>query len=183
MELTLLTVPDCPNAIAVPRPLPGGGTAWVVPSGQVAAWRGGLRHPRWWSPPGLLGLLSPGEQRAVLAHEAAHVRLGHPQILLAGGVIGRCYRWLPPACLAWDRLRRDLEAAADDDEAAAAAGAAPLLSALAKVAFATTAPGAPRLLVPGSPKRRIFATGSAVCRPRQPPAPAAPCRLAWPGRS
>jgi len=77
----------------------------------------------------------------VLAHEAAHVRLGHPRILLAGAVIGRSYRWLPPARLAWDRLRRDLEAAADD-QAAAAAGTGPLLSALAKVALATTPPAA-----------------------------------------
>ena len=27
------------------RPLPGGVTAWVVPSVQAAAWSGGLRHP------------------------------------------------------------------------------------------------------------------------------------------
>jgi hypothetical protein len=91
--------------------------------------------------PGLLGLLSPAEQQAVLAHEAAHVRLGHPRILLAGAVIGRSYRWLPPARLAWDRLRRDLEAAADD-ETSATAGTGPLLSALAKAALATTAPAA-----------------------------------------
>jgi hypothetical protein len=44
-------------------------------------------------------------------------------------------RFLRPGTL----LRRDLEAAADD-EAAAAAGAGPLLSALAKVALAITAP-------------------------------------------
>jgi Zn-dependent protease with chaperone function len=78
----------------------------------------------------------------VLAHETVHVRLGHPRILLLGAVIGRSYRWLPPARLAWDQLRRDIEAAADD-EAAAAAGAGPLLSALAKVALATAPLAAP----------------------------------------
>jgi len=79
-------------------------------------------------------MLEPAEQEAVPAHEAAHVRLGHPATLLAGAAIGRSYRWLPPARPAWDRLRRDIEAD-DDDEAAAVAGA--LLSALAKVALAT----------------------------------------------
>ena len=126
-------------AAATPRLLPGGVTASVVPSGQVAAWCGGLRRPQVVVTTGLLDLLAPAEQRAALAHEAAHVRLGHPRILLAGAVIGRSYRWLPPARLAWDRLRRDLEAAADD-EAAAVAGTGPLLSALAKVALAAAPP-------------------------------------------
>jgi len=123
-------------ADATPRRLPGGVTAWVVPSGQVAACCGGLRHPRPVVTTALLGLLAPAEQDAVLAHEAAHIRLGHPRILLLGAAIGRSYRWLPPARLAWTRLRRDIEAAADD-EAAAAAGTGPLLSALAKVALTT----------------------------------------------
>jgi hypothetical protein len=121
--------------------LPGGVTACVVRSGQVAVYCGGLRHPRVVVTTGLLDLLNPAERQAALAHEAAHIRLGHPRILLAGAVIGRSYRWLPPARLAWDRLRRDLEAAADD-EAAAAAGTGPLLSALAKVAIAAAPPTA-----------------------------------------
>ncbi len=129
------------QAAATVRRLPGGVTASVVPSGQVAAWCGGLRRPRVVITTGLLDLLGPAEQQAVLAHEAAHIRLGHPRILLAGAVIGRSYRWLPPARLASDRLRRDLEAAADD-QAAAAAGTGPLLSALAKVALAATPPAA-----------------------------------------
>jgi len=85
---------------ATPRRLPGGVTAWVAPSGQVAAWCGGLRRPQVVVTTGLLGLLEPAEQRAVLVHEAAHVRLGHPPILLFGAVIGRSYRWLPPATAA-----------------------------------------------------------------------------------
>jgi hypothetical protein len=107
----------------------------------VAAWCGGLRRPQVVVTTGLLGLLEPAEQEAVLGHEAAHVRLGHPLILLFGAVIGRSYRWLPPARLAWDRLRRDIEAAADD-EAAATPGTGPLLSALAKVALAAAPPPA-----------------------------------------
>ena len=125
-------------AAAAPRRLAGGGTAWIVPSRQLAAHCAGLRRPRAVVSTGLLGLLTRAEQEAVLRHEVAHIRLGHPRILLLGAVIARAYRWLPPARLAWTRLRRDLEAAADD-EAAAATGAAPLLSALAKVALATAA--------------------------------------------
>jgi Zn-dependent protease with chaperone function len=121
---------------ATPRRLPGGVTAWVVPSSRPAAYCGGLRHPQVVVTTGLLNMLSPAEQQAVLAHEAAHIRLGHPRTLLAGAAVGRSYRWLPPARRAWDRLRRDIEAAADD-EAAAVTGAGPLLSALAKVALAT----------------------------------------------
>jgi Zn-dependent protease with chaperone function len=162
-------------AAATPRRLPGGCTAQVVPSGQVAAWCGGLRHPQVVVTTGLLSLLGPAEQHAVLAHEAAHVRLGHPRILLAGAVIGRSYRWLPPARLAWDRLRRDIEAAADD-EAAAAAGTGPLLSALAKVALATTPQAA------AAPARAGFADPEdlryRICRLQSPPARSARSALA-----
>jgi hypothetical protein len=152
----------------------------VVPSGQVAAWCGGLRRPQVVVTTGLLGLLSPAEQRAVLAHEAAHVRLGHPPILLFGAVIGRSYRRLPPARLAWDRLRRDIEAAGDDQAAAAAAaGTGPLLSALAKVALAA-APRPPRWRrARPSPTRRTSATGSAACRHHPPAAAATRCLSPW----
>jgi Zn-dependent protease with chaperone function len=129
-------------AAAAPRQVPGGGTAWIIPAQQLAAHCAGLRRPRAVVSTGLLDLLTPAEQEAVLRHELAHIRLGHPRILLLGAVTARAYRWLPPARLAWTRLRRDLEAAADD-EAAAATGTAPLLSALAKVALATAAAPSP----------------------------------------
>jgi hypothetical protein len=133
---------------------------------------------------GLLALLTPAEQEAVLHHEAAHIRLGHPRILLLGAVIARSYRWLPPARLAWTRLRRDLEAAADD-EAAAAVGTAPLLSALAKVALAAAASPAPGS---GDPAGLAFAEPGdlryRIRRLQQPQAPDARATLtcAWPGR-
>lgn len=113
-----------------------------MPSRQLAAHCAGLRRPRAVISTGLLDLLTPAEQDAVLAHELAHVRLGHPRILLLGAVTARAYRWLPPARLAWTRLRRDLEAAADD-EAAAAAGTVPLLSALATAAAPSPGAGTP----------------------------------------
>jgi Zn-dependent protease with chaperone function len=160
---------------STPRLLPGGGTAWIVPTLQLAAHCAGLRHPRAVVSTGLLGLLTPAEQEAVLSHEVAHIRLGHPRILLLGAVIARAYRWLPPARLAWTRLRRDLEAAADD-EAAATAGTAPLLSALAKVALATAAAPAA-----GTPAPLAFAEPGdlryRVRRLQQPQAPAARATL------
>jgi Zn-dependent protease with chaperone function len=125
---------------ATPVRTPGGQLVWIVPSSRLAAYCGGLRHPRPVVTTGLLDLLDPAEQAAVLRHESAHARLGHPRLLLLGSVIAASYRWLPPARLAWLALRRDLEAAADDE--AVAGGAGPLLAALAKVALAQTAPPA-----------------------------------------
>jgi len=147
-------------AAAAPRRLADGGTAWIVPAEQLAAHCAGLRRPRAVVSTGLLGLLTPAEQEAVLSHEVAHIRLGHPRILLLGSVIARSYRWLPLARLAWTRLRRDLESAADD-EAAAAVGTAPLLSALAKVALAAAAapavasPARPAFADPGDLRYRV----------------------------
>ncbi|MHB1486597.1 MAG: M56 family metallopeptidase [Acidimicrobiales bacterium] len=112
----------------------GGGCVWVVPSSQQAAYAGGLWRPRAVVTSGLLGPLDEAERRAVCVHEAAHVRLGHPRILLAGGAVTAAYGLFPPVRRAWDSLRRDLEAAADD-EAVRAVGAGPVLSALARVAL------------------------------------------------
>lgn len=123
---------------ATPRRLPGGQTVWVVPSSRLAAYCGGLRHPLPVVTTSLLDLLSPAEQQAVLCHESAHIRLGHPWVLLFGAAIADSYRWLFPARRAWTGLRRHLEAAADD-AAVAVTGTGPLLSALAKVTLAQSA--------------------------------------------
>jgi Zn-dependent protease with chaperone function len=120
---------------ATPRALPSGEIAWIVPSGRLAAYSGGVRRPQAVVSTGLLDLLGPAEQEAVLRHEVAHLRLGHPRIVVVGAVVAQVYRWLPPVRMAWTRLRRELEAAADD-EVVAAMGADALLRALAKVALA-----------------------------------------------
>ena len=127
-------------ASAHPRVLRGGIIVWVVPSSQIAAYSGGWRHPKALVTTGLLSLLGEAEQAAVCHHEAAHVRLGHPRLLLIGAAVADAYAFLAPAHAAWDRLRRSFEAAADD-EAVKALGPRPLLCALAKVALATTRPG------------------------------------------
>jgi len=131
---------------ARPRHLPGGRVVWVLPSAAPAAHVVGLRHPAAVVTSGLLALLDPAEQRAVCEHEDAHLRLGHPRLLLAGAAVARAYAFLPPVRRAWSGLRRELEAAADD-EAARAVGTGPVASALARVTLAQaagpgTAPGA-----------------------------------------
>ncbi len=109
------------------------GDVWVVPSAHPAAFASGLWRCRAVVTSGLLASLEPGERQAVCEHEAAHVRLGHPRLLVLCGAIAAAYGSFPPVCRAWDVLRRALEAAADD-EAARVAGTESLMSALVHVA-------------------------------------------------
>ena len=119
---------------SVRREVSGGADVWVVPSTQPAAYAGGLLRARAVVTTGLLAPLDEAERRAVCEHEGAHVRLGHPRVLVLGGAVAAAYGRLPPVRRAWDGLRRDLEAAADD-EAVRAVGRAPVISALLRVAL------------------------------------------------
>lgn len=112
-----------------------GGCVWVVPSAKLAAYSAGWRHPKALVTTGLLDLLDEGEQHAVCHHEEAHVRLGHPRLLLVATALADTYRFFSPARAALAQLRRSFEAAADD-ETVKACGTRPLLCALAKVALA-----------------------------------------------
>jgi hypothetical protein len=116
------------------RQVRGGATVWVVPADRPAAYAGGLWRSRAVVTSGLLAPLDEPERQAVCEHEAAHVRLGHPRLLVAGGAVAAAYGWLPPVRRAWDGLRRELEAAADD-EAVRAVGSATVISALVRVAL------------------------------------------------
>jgi Zn-dependent protease with chaperone function len=117
---------------AVRRPTTAG-EVWVVCSADPAAFASGLWRCRAVVTSGLLALLDPAEREAVCEHEAAHVRLGHPRLLVISGAIAGAYGRFPPVRRAWDGLRRQLEAAADD-EAARVTGATVLVSALVQVA-------------------------------------------------
>lgn len=111
-----------------------GAEVWVVPSARPAAYAGGLWRSRAVVTSALLAPLDEAERRAVCAHEAAHVRLGHPRVLVAGGAVAAAYGRLPPVRRAWDGLRRELETAADD-EAVRVVGPASVISALVRVAL------------------------------------------------
>jgi hypothetical protein len=116
------------------REVTGGAEVWVVPSAQPAAYAGGLWRSRAVVTSALLAPLDEAERRAVCEHEGAHVRLGHPRVLVAGGAVAAAYGRFPPVLRAWDGLRRELEAAADD-EAVRAVGRPPVISALVQVAL------------------------------------------------
>ncbi len=108
------------------------GEVWVVPSGHPVAVASGLWRCRAVVTSGMLASLGGAERQAVCEHEAAHVRLGHPRLLVVCGAVAAAYGRLRPVRQAWDGLRRELEAAADD-EAARVVGTEALLSALIHV--------------------------------------------------
>ncbi len=72
---------------SIRREVSGGAGVWVVPSTQPAAYAGGLLRPRAVVTTGLLAPLDEAERRAVCEHEGAHVRLGHPRVLVLGGAV------------------------------------------------------------------------------------------------
>jgi hypothetical protein len=119
------------------------GEVWVVPSERPTAFAAGLWRCRAVVSSGMLAPLEAAERQAVCEHEAAHVRLGHPRLLVVCGAVAAAYGRFPPVRRAWDGLRRELEAAADD-EAARVVGTEALLTALVHVAmlFGRELPGA-----------------------------------------
>lgn len=121
------------------RRLTSTGEVWVVPSSRPVAVAAGLWRSRAVVSSGLLAPLREAERQAVCEHEAAHVRLGHPRLLIVGGAVAALYGRFAPVRRAWDGLRRELEAAADD-EAVRVVGSEALLSALVQVALMVRAP-------------------------------------------
>jgi len=84
----------------------------------------------------LLSLLDEEELRSVVAHESAHLRLGHRLLLGVAELQSRCLAGLPCAAEARRSLALLAELAADD-RAARRCGPAVTASALAKVAEAS----------------------------------------------
>lgn len=118
------------------------GDVWVLPCRRPAAFVAGVWRCRAVVTSGLLGRLSRSEREAVCEHEVAHLRLGHPRLLVVAGAVAAAYGWFPPVVRAWEGLRRELEAAADD-EAARVVGPAVLCSALLRVAELSCPDGTP----------------------------------------
>ncbi len=84
----------------------------------------------------MLRLLNPGEQRAMLAHERAHLECRHDRFLVIAELAVVA---IPPLALLQRRLRRSLERWADE-RAAAETGDRPALARAISIAALATAP-------------------------------------------
>lgn len=83
---------------------------------------------------GLLDTLTPQQVDAVVAHEHAHLRLGHPRLLLAAAAARLGLRWWLPARRSHAALRVAVERWADDEAAAEPARRQHLRAALVTLA-------------------------------------------------
>jgi Zn-dependent protease with chaperone function len=87
---------------------------------------------------GLLAVLGDDEREAVLAHELAHLRLGHHRVLLLAQVVRAALGAAVPAAVqAAASLARELEVIADEAAALAVGDRRVVARALAKAALAT----------------------------------------------
>lgn len=134
-------LPALVRRVATERGAVLGGSVWVVPSERRAAYAAGVRRPVAVVTSAVLDPLGPEEQQAVVEHEAAHIRLGHPRLLVLASVIERAYGVLPPVRRRCSALRLALEAAADD-EAVRVVGAPAIVRALTQTVLAAGTPGA-----------------------------------------
>jgi len=135
-ELTRLV-----RRVAHERQVASGGSVWVVPSTVPSAYAAGVWRPAAVVTSAVLDPLGEIEQQAVLEHEAAHVRLGHPRLLVLAAVVVRAYGVLPPARRRYSALRCALEVAADE-EAVRVVGRQAVLDALAQVVLTQVSPAA-----------------------------------------
>lgn len=93
---------------------------------------------------GLLGLLDDDERDAVVAHELAHLLLGHHRLLLLARIISAALGTVvPPVGDTYASLARELEVLADQAAAGAVGDRRVVARALAKAALATTESPAP----------------------------------------
>ncbi|HYY81449.1 MAG TPA: M48 family metalloprotease [Actinomycetes bacterium] len=130
-------------AAAGPLRVPGG-AGIVLAGGPPLAYALGGRSRRVVVSQSLLGLLDDDERAAVLAHELAHLRLGHHRLLrfaqVARAALGPA---APAARRAYAALGRELEAIADEAAAGAVADRRLVARALAKAALGGPAAGPP----------------------------------------
>jgi Zn-dependent protease with chaperone function len=125
------------------RPGPFGST--IVDHAGVVVAVAGLGRARVVVSEAALGMLDREELEASLAHEVAHIRRGHRQLLLLGAVLAALGRWLPGTATAERELAFSLER--DADEFAVRQGRDPhaLASAICKAAGPASIGAAPRL--------------------------------------
>lgn len=117
------------------------GDLLIVPVDRPIAYATGGSSKRVVVSRGLLSLLNERERTAAVAHEIAHIRLGHHRLLMFGQVLNSAFGFaLPPVRTAFASFRRELEVIADDEAAAVVRDRSVVASALAKVASAGTPP-------------------------------------------
>jgi beta-lactamase regulating signal transducer with metallopeptidase domain len=128
------------RALPVTGALPGHPSVLVVAADAPMAFCAGWLRPRVYVSTAVLDRLSPGELRAVLAHEEHHGALRDPLRLAIGRVLCTALFFLPVLRPLHDRYADDAEITADAAALAASKGATgPLASAM--LALATTPAG------------------------------------------
>jgi len=129
-------------ATTSPLPLPGGAVGYVLAAERPVAFALGRRAGRVVVSQGLLALLDDRERDAVIAHEQAHVRLGHHRLLCFAQVVAAALgKATPAARRAHASLQRELEAIADEAAARTVGDRRVVARALAKMALAGPANG------------------------------------------
>jgi Zn-dependent protease with chaperone function len=129
-------------AVTEPLPVPGGPAGYVLATERPVAYALGGRASRVVISRGLLALLDHHQRDAVIAHEQAHVRLGHHRLLCFARVVATALgKAAPAARRAHASLERELEAIADEAAARTVGDRRVVAQALAKAALATPVHG------------------------------------------
>lgn len=108
----------------------------VLPTAEPVAYSVDHPAPQVVVSEGLLDTLAAPEVDAVVAHERAHLRLGHPRLLLGTAAVRHALRWWPPARGSHAVLRLALERWADDEATFDSAAREHLRAALVALASA-----------------------------------------------
>ena len=127
-------------------PIPDG-DLYVIQSESPTAFAVPGRHPHVVVSTGMLDLLDADEQRAMLAHERAHLRHRHHRLIVATEVAASM---LPPLWLPARRVRFATERWADQDAAREVGDANIVARAIARAALARSDSFGPELALYGS---------------------------------
>jgi Zn-dependent protease with chaperone function len=136
-------------------PLDDERVALLLPLAEPVAYTAGLARPQVVVSRGLLALLDAAERRALLAHELAHARGGHPRMLFVGATVAEAYGFLPPVRSLYASLRLHLEAAADDEACSAVGDRRTVARAIAKASLAAVPAGVPAPAAGAGLRRRL----------------------------
>lgn len=127
-------------------PIPDG-DLFVIRSESPTAFAVPGRHPHVVVSTGMLDLLDADEQRAMLAHERAHLRHHHHRLIIATEVAASM---LPPLWLPARRVRFATERWGDQDAAREVGDANTVARAIARAALARSNSDGPALALSGS---------------------------------